>query len=197
MSEEAHFCDLILRVRRGDEPAAAELVERYEPALRRAVRVRLRDARLRRQLDSMDICQSVFASFFVRTALGQYELHTPEQLLRLLATMARNKVANAAHRHQAECRDYRRVEAADAAEHEVHAPDATPSRIIAGKELLQEARRRLPPEERQLLELREQGHEWKEIAGLVGGSPGGLRKRLDRAIDRVVAALGLDEGHHE
>ena len=33
----------------------------------------------------MDICQSVMASFFVRAALGQYQLNTPEQLLNLLA----------------------------------------------------------------------------------------------------------------
>ena len=67
--------------------AAAELVRHYEPAIRRAVRVRLVDTRLNRLLDSMDICQSVMASFFVRAALGQYELNTPDQLLRLLATM--------------------------------------------------------------------------------------------------------------
>ena len=31
----------------------------------------------------MDICQSVFTSFFVRAALGQYEIEKPAQLLRL------------------------------------------------------------------------------------------------------------------
>ena len=56
------------------------------------LRVRLVDTRLNRLLDSMDICQSVLASFFVRAALGQYELETPEQLLKLLATMTRNKL---------------------------------------------------------------------------------------------------------
>ena len=33
--------------------------------------------RLRRLFDSMDISQSVFASFFIRAALGQYELDRP------------------------------------------------------------------------------------------------------------------------
>src|SRR5206468_2113644 len=58
MAEDASFADLIRRVRQRDEQAAAELVRRYEPAIRVAVRVRLTDPRLRRVVDSMDICQS-------------------------------------------------------------------------------------------------------------------------------------------
>src|SRR5262249_4045474 len=101
-TEAAGFEDLIRRVRTGEEEAAAELVRLYEPASRRVVRVPLRDPRLRRVLDSTDICQSVLATFFVRANLGQYELDTPEQLLRLLASIARHKVTNQAHRHQAD-----------------------------------------------------------------------------------------------
>ena len=55
-----------------------------------------------------DICQSVLASFFVRTALGEYELDTPAQLLSLLTTITRNKLANQAHRLRAKRRDIRR-----------------------------------------------------------------------------------------
>jgi hypothetical protein len=57
---DSGFSDFIRRVRRGDERAAEELVERYGPAIRRVVRVRLRDPRLQRLMDSGDICQSVF-----------------------------------------------------------------------------------------------------------------------------------------
>ena len=56
------FQVLLRRVRAGDEQAARELVRRYEPAIRRAARIRLVDTRLNRLLDSMDICQSVLAS---------------------------------------------------------------------------------------------------------------------------------------
>src|SRR5208283_5128504 len=101
MSEPEAFQVLIERVRAGDAEAAAELVRRYEPMVRRAARVRLVDPRLGRVLDSMDICQSVMASFFVRAALGQYDLNSPDQLLKLLATMARNKLANQAHGQRA------------------------------------------------------------------------------------------------
>jgi hypothetical protein len=74
MTPDSDFEHLIGQVRRGDEHAAAELVRRYEKALRLAVHVRLSDPGLRRLLDSTDICQSVLASFFVRVAAGQYEL---------------------------------------------------------------------------------------------------------------------------
>src|SRR5580693_5611554 len=103
------FLELIARVRAGDEHAAAELVRHYEPAIRRAARVRLVDTRLNRLLDSMDICQSVMASFFVRAALGQFDLNTPDQLLRLLATMTRNKLIGQVKGHGAARRDFRRV----------------------------------------------------------------------------------------
>src|SRR6516162_7519754 len=110
MSTANPFHDLIRRVRAGEEEAATELVRRYESHIRRAVRIRL-DPRLGRMFDSMDICQSVLASFFVRAALGQYQIDTPQQLLKLLAAMARNKLNNAANKQKAGRRDYRRITA--------------------------------------------------------------------------------------
>jgi RNA polymerase sigma-70 factor (ECF subfamily) len=171
MAEELSFHGLVLRVRAGDEAAAAEVLRRYEPAIRRAVRVRLRDPRQRRLIESVDICQSVFASFFVRTALGQYELESPEQLLGLLATIARNKLANQATRERAGRRDVRRVDP-NAELGEYPAPGGTPSRQLAARELLDEARGRMSREERRILELRGQGRGWAEIAAELGGQPG-------------------------
>jgi RNA polymerase sigma-70 factor (ECF subfamily) len=197
MSEEASFRDLILRVRAGDEAAAAEVVRRYEPSLRRAVRLRLRDPRLRRLVETVDICQSVLADFFVRAALGRFELERPEQLLQLLAVIARNKVINQLHKQRAARRDLRRVESAPAEDHALAGRDATPSREVAGRELLAEARSRLAPDERQLLEFRENGWEWSRIAAELGGSPERLRKKLARAVERVAQSLGLAEVHDE
>jgi DNA-directed RNA polymerase specialized sigma24 family protein len=100
MPETLTVEELIRRVRAWDQEAAAELVRRYEPMIRRTVRFRLADARLDNLLESMDISQSVLRSFFVRAAAGQYDLETPGQLLRLLATMARNKLISTARRHR-------------------------------------------------------------------------------------------------
>jgi len=193
MLEDSSFQDLIARVRAGDQEAAATLVRRFEPAIRRAVRIRLADSRLARAFDSMDICQSVMASFFMRAALGQYELNQPEQLLKLLASMARNKLADQVDRERAECRDNRRVAAGSADTRQVVAATASPSQQIAARELLQEVQRRLSPDERRLVELRNQGLEWGEIAAQLGGSPEALRKRLARTTDRIAQELGLDD----
>jgi len=104
----------------------------------------------------MDICQSVLGSFFVRAAAGQYDLDQPEQLLKLLVAMVRNKVAYHARRHQAQSRDHRRNQAIDPDQWQVPAADPSPSQIVAGRELLQEFRQRLTEEERQLADRRTQ-----------------------------------------
>src|SRR5262245_36086511 len=143
MPEAASFVDLIRRVRAGDQDAAAELVRRYEPTIRRAVRFRLTDPRLGAVLDSMDVCQSVLASFFARAASGEYELDQPEQLVRLLVAMARNKLANQVRHERAECRDARRTTAVGDAQDNLVARDGSPSQQVAAAELLQQVRQRL------------------------------------------------------
>ena len=92
MPDAADFPEFLRRIRAGDDYAAQELVARYEPLIRREVRLRIRDDRLNRAFDSVDVSQSVLASFFIRAAVGEYELDQPEQLARLLVTMARNRV---------------------------------------------------------------------------------------------------------
>jgi len=140
MSSDDAFTDLIRRVREGDEVAAAELVRGYEPAIRRVVRVHLRDPRLRRVLDSMDVCQSVLATFFVRANLGQYDVATPEDLLKLLGRIARNKLTNQINKHRAERRDYRREEALAGREGLTRAAGSDPSEQAAARELLAKVR---------------------------------------------------------
>src|SRR5438067_1285647 len=105
MTDALAFQDLIRRVRAGDQDAAAELVRRYEATVRRVVRFRLVDARLGAAFDSADVCQSVLANFFLRAASGQFELDRPEDLVKLLATMARNRLASEARRQRAARRD--------------------------------------------------------------------------------------------
>jgi RNA polymerase sigma factor (sigma-70 family) len=192
MSEDVPFRELIGQVRAGDPQAAAELVRQYEPTIRMVVRRRLADPALRRVLDSLDICQSVLASFFVRVASGQYDLERPEQLFKLLTTMARNKVANAALKQRAACRDPHRLEKGSLERLELIDPHSGPCELAAHQELLQEFRRRLSVEERHLAEQRAQGRPWAEIAAEVGGSPDRLRLQLTRAFDRVAHDLGLD-----
>jgi RNA polymerase sigma factor (sigma-70 family) len=194
MLADEEFEGLIRRVRSGDGPAAAELVRLYEPEIRRTVRVRLRmDSRLRRLFDSMDVCQSVLGSFFARAALGQFDIDQPEQVLKLLVTMAHNKLAEQVRRQHAQRRDHRRREELGSDELAAVADrTATPSRIVANEELLREVRRLLSEEERRIADHRAQGKRWAEIADDMGGTPKGRRMQFARALDRAAQQLGLE-----
>src|SRR5262245_50127830 len=188
------YSEFIRRVRRGDEQAAVELVRRYEAEIRLEVRswLRLRNPALRRVFDSMDICQSVLASFFARAAIGEFDLDEPPQLIRLLVGMARNKVAEQARHHQRQRRDVRRVGDLDLQAGTIPARLATPSRLASGRELLQKFRERLSDEERRIADLRAKGHDWASVAAELGGPADGRRKQLARALVRVEEDLGLD-----
>jgi RNA polymerase sigma-70 factor (ECF subfamily) len=191
--DPADYTTFVRRVRAGDQDAAAELVRRYEPEIRLMVRtwLRLRDPRLRRVFDSMDVCQSVLASFFVRAAVGAYDLDQPQQLVQLLVGMARHKLSEQVKHHQRQRRDVRRVEATAGATEPAALGGDSPSQLVAGRELLQEFYKRLSPEERQLADLRAQGQDWATIAAQVGGTAEGRRKQLTRAVTRIEAELGL------
>lgn len=191
MSDPSQFAEFVRRVRDGDAQAAEELVRRYEPLVRRTIRLRLESQQLGRVFDSMDVCQSVLKSFFVRTAAGQFDLDGPDQLVRLLVTMARNKLASEARRQHRQKRDQRRAgEVLDG----VAAADPTPSRVLEGRELLAAVRARLTADERALADLRAQGLTWEEVAAQSGGTAQARRVQLARAVDRVASELGLEDG---
>src|SRR5262245_62149068 len=178
MSATPDFRELIRRVRAWDQEAAAGLVHRYEPAIRRAVRVRLANARLGNLFDSTDICQSVLRSFFVRSASSQYDLQTPEQVLRLLTAIARNKLASHSRKQHSLRRDNRRASAIGDAGSQLVSSGDSPSAVIIVRDLQEEVQRRLAPDEWELLELRNHGYDWAEIAARVGGIAETLRKKL-------------------
>ena len=192
--DQPEFTEFIRRIRAGDAAAAAELVRDYEPLIRREVRLHLEDRRLTRLFDSLDICQSVLASFFVRTAAGQYNLESQSHLLKLLVTMARNKLASAARLHYRERRDTRRLSSrGQDTVARTAATESDPCEIVAGRDLLDRFRRCLNAEERQLAEWRSDGVSWTEIAVRLGGTPDARRLQLSRAVDRAARELGLEE----
>jgi RNA polymerase sigma-70 factor (ECF subfamily) len=194
MEPDSSFAAWMARVRAGDAEAAEELVRRHERAVRVAVRLRLTDPRLRRHFDSMDVCQSVLASFFVRAAAGQFDLQNPQQLVGLLVKMARNKLLMQVRKHGQQKRDVGRVEAGGDDAPPVADAAPGPVRRAAARELLSHLLKCLGPEERELAQRRALGQGWQEIAADLGETPQAVRMRLSRAIDRVSPALGVDDG---
>jgi len=192
MSQEDDFGTLLLRVRHGDAEAARHLVNRFESAVRVAVRTRLSDPRLRRQFDSMDVCQSVLASFFIHVAAGAYDLHDPPQLLALLTKMAQNKLGMRVRRQYRQCRDARRISPMTVEEMEVVSTSPGPAREAAGRDLLERVLSSMSPEIRELAQRRMRGDSWGEIALATGGTADGRRKQFERAVSLVVDTLDDD-----
>jgi len=192
MSDASTFADFVRRIRQGDDLAAEELVHKYAPLIRREVRLSIEDDRLRRAFDSIDVCQSVLASFFVRAAVGQFELERPAQLAGLLMAMARNKIASRARFEQRLRRDSRRVShPTEDTFDELIDPMPSPSETVTSRDLLDSLRAALTEEERRIADLRGRGLEWDEVALELGGTGQARRMQLTRAVERAGRKLGF------
>lgn len=191
MADDPGFADFVRRIRAGDDAAAEELVHRFEPLIRREVRMRISGNQLNRAFDSLDVSQSVLANFFTRAASGQFELERPEQLAGLLVTMARNKLVSRVRLESRLVRDVRRLTVEPDVLDSVADEQPSPSENVSLKELLERVRGLLTAEERQIVELRNQGLGWDEVATRLGGSGQARRMQLSRGIERLKGQLGL------
>jgi DNA-directed RNA polymerase specialized sigma24 family protein len=185
MGESREFPELIRLARAGDEDAAARLTRRFEPFIQRFVRFRMRNRRdrhrLRAELDSADICQSVFESLFVGLKHGRFKLDQPEQLEKLLSAMVRLKVANKARRLSVTLRE---VLDLDAPQDRLDSGPG-PEKAVDDKDLLDTILKQFAPDELELLVRRLHEQPWPAIAAEVDGTAEGLRKKLARALERV------------
>lgn len=194
MSQDSEFHDLVARACQRDPTAAAELVHRFEPELRRMIRFQLTDPRLRRFLDSLDVCQSVLAAFFAQLYEGSVRVSNARQLAGLLSLMAKHKVIDYARKHRSQRRGGGQIQNDIAAIGALVAdPAPSPDERVIGHELVEVVREQLDSYERELLDRWLVGHDWPEIARAVGANPDAVRKRLTRAIDAAASSLGLIE----
>ncbi len=193
INDNPDFAELIRRVRCGDQAAAEQLVVRFEPFIRRELRVRMIDRQMSRHLDTIDICQSLWSSFFIRMATGQFDIEGPQQLSKLLIVMARNKLASQTRRQLALKRDTRRTAPAPQALQDVADESESPSSHVSCDEIMHKILSELSEEERQLSDLRRGGLSWEEVADRMGGTAQARRMQLDRAADRVISLLGLND----
>ena len=79
------------------------------------------------------------------------------------------------------------------AEHPVWIQEgSTPSAIVATQDLIQEFKNRLTDGERKVADLRLEGLSWGEISERLGETAAALRKRLERARERIAKTLDLE-----
>jgi len=173
------FRTLLAEVEAGSQEAILQLLELQGGAVLRVVRARL-NRLLRREYDSQDFLQAVWASFFKnRDLCNRFE--TVDQLAAFLKTVAANKVKLECRRQlNTQKRDRRRergaeswgVSSLDALKHR----DPTPSAVVAARDQLG----RFSPVEQQLLELRAGGSTHDEIAAALQLHPSTVRRILKR-----------------
>jgi hypothetical protein len=174
-AEDLRSADPLVRDR-----AARRIWERFEPRLLELVRRRL-NPRIRVREDEHDLLQSMFRSFFGMgqgPGHGQPVLTSRGELWRFLVWMAMCKVANAAHKHLASCRDVRREQPLGLlhlsdpklegwmAEVD-HRGKLSPEEVAISREEFDRLLRRLPEPLQQIFVWRLQGYTNADIARMI------------------------------
>lgn len=176
---------LLSCVRAGDREAAAELMQRYGPILRRRFRHKLGRS-LRRLFDSQELSSTVARRFdqFVRS--GKVRAETPGQLVALLEQIANNALA----RKIRVMEHLRRVESAEDSPLASALLDRLRTADESGPEEAELAIDRLlrsleSPEEREMLSLWLGGASHGVIAAHLDITPAAARKRWERLRHRL------------
>jgi RNA polymerase sigma factor (sigma-70 family) len=195
MSEEA-IDRWISRLNEGDVAAVEQVFIAYEPYLRMAVRRRL-NGRIRAEVDSGDVVQSVFADVVRGVRGGTWRFEGRAQLLGLLKQIARRRVADRyAKRHRSAGKEEPLAELISG---DVPAsPLPRPSQEVEGRELWSSVLNSCNPAHHEVVRLRRSGFRLAEIAQRTGMHEGSVRRILYElarrmSIDRHPTKSRLDK----
>lgn len=170
------------RFRRGDDDAATELYVKYAGRLQRFANTNT-SVPLRRQVDSEDVVQSVFRTFFRRVSEGLFTGPPGDEIWNLFLVLALNKIRQSARFHSRKKRDWRlTAPLADVPEPGRdlgEAPFATLQMTI--EELLEG----VTESHRRMIEMRIQGFELEEIAQATRRSARTVERVLKQFRDRL------------
>ncbi len=153
----------------GSEEAVWDFIETYGPHIQRVVRRRL-NHKLRSKFDSIDFVQMVWVSFFATPdRLAQFD--KPEDVIRYLVVMARNKVVEESRRRfeyeKHNVSRERPLEQPEIVATSEHRSDS-PSQIAIARERWQEMIEGEPERNRRILEMRMNGSTFVEISERLG-----------------------------
>jgi RNA polymerase sigma factor (sigma-70 family) len=189
------FVALMARAKAGDSVAVAELVRQYEPEVRIVARVLLGPA-LRPHLDSIDLVQSVHRSLLVGLRQNKLDIGGPEQLVGLVLTMLRRKVA----RKWRHIRRQQRLSRGPTGAAElagllmsVGSGESDPARAAELSDSVHKICGGLADVDRRLIEMRLEGHTTAEAARVLDMDRHVLGVRLQRLRQKLIASgLVLD-----
>jgi RNA polymerase sigma factor (sigma-70 family) len=187
VSEPIPVAELIQRLQAGEQQAAEQLFGRYAQRL-----VSLAEQHLSRKLagrvDGEDVVQSVFRTFFRRSAEGEFRIDTSAQIWRLLVRITLLKARAKGRYHTADKRNA-------AAEQPVPADDwllqatahePAPEEAVILVDQIEALLRDQPPLHSQVLERRLQGHNVSDIAAELRVS----RQTVHRVLNLLQRRLG-------
>jgi len=190
MSELDSFDEVIDGLRAQDEDAAREVFRRFAGRLIGLSHSRL-DKHLRQKIDAEDVIQSVFRSFFVRQAKGQFELESWDGLWSLLVRITLCKCGQKARVFLAECRDVgNEVRLAGPGDEscgptDAIARDPTPQEAASLVETLEHMLSGLDERRRQMVVLRLQGYTVLEISQEIGCAERTVHRVLGKVRDSL------------
>ena len=187
MRDDDPVPDAVRRLREGDPGAADALFALYAWRLTRVAERHLSD-KLAGRLDSEDVVQSVFRTFFRRGAEGEFRIDTSAQLWRLLVTITVRKVAAKGRHHTAEARDVAAEAGGESWLAEAVAHEPGPEEAATLVDQIENLLRGLPPFYCQVLDLRLQGCGSTEAARRLGVSRQTVHRALQLLQQRLEAA---------
>jgi RNA polymerase sigma-70 factor (ECF subfamily) len=172
-------------LRAGDPAAVAEVVRRYGPVLRAAVRRQLHP-RLRPRFDSLDMVQDVWASFL---ALPRERLNfdDPQALLAFLSQVAYNRTVEVFRKRFESQKDDIRREAIRGFTAKPVAQVPSPSMFLAADDEWDRLVGQFPPGHRVILQRLREGYDNEEIARMAGVSVSTVNRVVRRLKDLVGA----------
>jgi RNA polymerase sigma-70 factor (ECF subfamily) len=182
--------NLVERWRKGDPLAAEQLFARYAVRLARLAEQRL-SQKLAARVDGEDVVQSVFRTFFARTARGEFRIDDSAAVWKLLVKLTLRKARAQARRHLAEKRDaggeVRMEEGAPAGS---PSPEPGPAEAAELVDQIEHLLRGLPGLHCHVLERRLQRHTVAEIADDLAVS----RQTVYRALELLQHRLARNAG---
>jgi RNA polymerase sigma factor (sigma-70 family) len=185
-SAHSEFQQLMDRVRQGSVEAAWDLTERYALHIRRVVS-RMLDPRLRTQFDSEDFVQSLWGSL-IRYPKAVCNCHSPDQLLRYLTGIAKNKVRDQCERGYQKKNDRRRevsIEEDGRTQEGLVSREPSPLEVAVARERWNRLFAQQSPQSQEILRRRIGGATCVEIARQLKISERTVRRALDRLVTRT------------
>ncbi|MAG93581.1 MAG: hypothetical protein CMJ48_07510 [Planctomycetaceae bacterium] len=183
MSQSGEGTDRVDSAALGDDGAARVLFERYAERLTSLAERHL-STRFAGRLDGEDIVQSVFRTFFSRSARGEFQIDSSASVWRLLVRITMRKVYGKVRHHRMAKRDVyaERRGTAPFRDREFSETRPEPIEAVVLMEEIETLLEGLPEVHCSILALRLEGYTATEISGRLGISR--------RSVQRALSLLG-------